>query len=85
MKNHCSDNDFCIRAGVLGYKVIFVPASEVFHDHQTTTNSLNLQATEDQSVLLQKIRCDYQRMVLESYKLDADSDVWHELIFREKE
>ena len=83
MKNHCSDNDFCVRAGVMGYTTVLVPKSKVFHHHEITTKSLGLEASGDQMVLIQKIRCDYIRQMLEKYPLDARSKVKHELIFRE--
>jgi len=36
MRNHCSDNDYCIRAIFANYKIIVEPKSAVFH-HQSVT------------------------------------------------
>ena len=85
MKNHCSDNDFCVRTWVMGYHVTLAMKSKVFHHHETTTRSLNLNATDDQQILLTKVRCDFIRGMLEAYPLDGDSKKMYELIFREKE
>ena len=84
MLNHCSDNDFCIRAGQMGYKVVLVPKSKVYHYHEITTRNLGLDASIDQQLLIQKVRCDFMKNVLETYPLDGNEKKMYELVFREK-
>ena len=81
MRNHCSDNDFCVRAGVLGYKTVLVPKSKVFHIHEVTTTSVGANAAVDQNVLMTKIRCDYMTHLLKQYPLTGDTKVMGKLEF----
>lgn len=83
MLNHCSDNDFCVRAGVMGYTTVLVPKSKIFHFHEITTRSIGLEASGDQVILIQKIRCDYMASILKKYPLSAPEGKLYELIFRE--
>lgn len=84
MLNHCSDNDFCVRAGIMGYTTVLVPKSKILHHHEITTKSLGIEASADQVILLQKIRCDYQAGLLKKYPLSAPEKKMYELVFREK-
>lgn len=83
MKIYCSDNDFCIRAQQLGYKILLVPKSKVKHFHQTTTTSIKCydQATLDQKVLLEKLSCHLQRQLLDTYPLSWPEKSWGKLEF----
>ena len=81
MLNHCSDNDFCIRAGVMGYKTVFVPKSKVVHHGETTTRSLNIDVLHDQKKFISKIRCDYIQQVLQQYPLDSSTGLKVKLEF----
>ena len=81
MINHCSDNDFCVRAGELGYKTALVPKSRVLHIHEVTTKSIGANAANDQIVLMQKIRCDYRRSLLEHFAVDYSNGKWGKLEF----
>jgi len=84
MKNHCSDNDFCVRAWQLGFHTALVPKSIVTHHHETTTRSMGIDASKDQALLMTKVRCDFMRSVLEAYPLDGNTKKMYELVFREK-
>lgn len=84
MKNHCSDNDFCVRTWTMGYHVVLATKSKVIHHHETTTRSLDLDPTADQQILLTKVRCDFTRGMLETYPLDGANKKMFELVFREK-
>lgn len=83
MKIYCSDNDFCVRVHQLGYKVLLVPKSKVKHFHQTTTASVKCfdQATADQRVLLEKLSCNLQKQLLDTYPLDWQAKTWGKLEF----
>jgi len=83
MKTYCSDNDFCMRAQALGYRIALVPDSKIKHFHQTTTKHLKLynQATLDQRVLLEKLSCSLQRQLLETYPICWSEKTWGKLIF----
>lgn len=81
MKNHCTDNDFCVRAGQLGYRTAIIPKSKVFHLHEITTKSLGLTPGKDQEILFTKIRCDYMKNLLEKFPLDNGNKVRGRLDF----
>jgi len=84
MKNHCSDNDFCVRAGEIGYKTVLVPASRVLHIHEVTTKNVGANAAVDQQVLITKIRCDYRKNLLENFAVDGSNNKWGSLEFKLK-
>ena len=78
-KNHCSDNDFCFRVLMAGYKVILATKSRVFHIHEVTTRSQNLTTEEDGKRLLDKVRgVDLQR-ILDELPLDCSEGNWGRL------
>jgi hypothetical protein len=81
MKNHCSDNDFCVRAGELGYRTVLVFKSVVKHIHEVTTKSVNANITADQIILMGKVRCDYRKSLLDNFPLDGGTKLKGELIF----
>lgn len=81
MRTYCTDNDFCMRAGQLGYKTVLVPKSVVFHMHEVTTKSLKLDPSEDQPILLEKIRGDYMKDLLEHFPLDSGTGLRGKLGF----
>lgn len=83
MKIYCSDNDYCVRAQKLGYKIALVPKSKVKHFHQTTTTSIKCydQATADQKVLLEKLCCHLERQLMDTYPLDWQVKSWGKLEF----
>ncbi len=85
MVNHCSDNDYCIRAGIMGYKTVFVSKSKVFHYCETTTKSLNIDSTHDQKMFMPKIRCDYMKDILAIYPLDSSTGLKGKITFNLKE
>lgn len=84
MLNHCSDNDFCVRCIELGYAVVLVPKSIVFHFHEVTVKSLGIDAMEDKKILIEKVRCDVRRKILSEFSLTGHGEKKYELVFREK-
>jgi hypothetical protein len=74
MKNHCSDNDFCVRAGEMGYRTVLVTKSRIYHIHEVTTSSAGINSAEDQGVLICKIRCDYKRDLLKHFPINKKND-----------
>lgn len=81
MRNHCSDNDFCVRAGTLGYWTALVTKSIVKHHHELTTKTVGANAKEDQYILMQKVRCDFMREVLKYFPLDSTTKLFGKLSF----
>ena len=81
MKNHCSDNDFCVRIGEMGWKTALVLQSRVYHIHEVTTSSVRFSSADDRGALMSKIRCDYRRNLLENFPLDYNDKTRGELIF----
>lgn len=81
MRTHCSDNDFCLRAQILGYKVVVVPKSKVFHEREVTTKSNNIAPYDDQRVMIGKLAgVDYQRF-MDIMPLDCESKTWGKVSF----
>lgn len=85
MRNYCSDNDFCVRAGIMGYKTVLVPKSKVFHHHETTMRTIGAKATTEQNLLLSKVRSDYVSHILKNYPLDGGTGLMGELTFKTHE
>ena len=81
MRNYCSDNDFCVRAGELGYDTVLVYGSRVEHIHGITMTTHNFVTYHDNKVMAQKVRCDYRRELLDNMPLDFAEDVWGKLEF----
>lgn len=52
--NHCSDNDYCLRAIFMGFCVLFDPKAKVIHYQSATINSLGIAPYEDQKIFIQK-------------------------------
>ena len=83
MRIYCSDNDYCIRAQQLGYRIALVPKSKIKHFHQHTTRFLKTwdDATKDQKVLLEKLSCQLQIKLLDTYPLSWSDKSWGKLEF----
>ena len=79
MKNHCSDNDFCLRARMAGYKVALVPKSKVFHYGETTIHQNNITPNKDQEVLIKKIAGGDMQNILNELPFDISSNTWGKL------
>ena len=81
MRNYSSDNDYCVRANIQGYKVILVPYSKVYHYHEVTTTSLNIQGHEDNRLFLEKISGLKNQEILVQLPLDSSQESWGKLTF----
>jgi len=84
MRTYCSDNDYCVRMHQLGYNVVLIPKSKIKHFHQTTTKTLDYRyqdAERDQLILIEKLSCNIQKQMLETYPLDWDRRTWGKLEF----
>lgn len=55
MRNHCSDNDYCIRANMNGWNVALVPKSRVMHYQGLTTEKQKADPALDQKILFEKM------------------------------
>lgn len=76
MRNHCSDNDYCIRANLNGWNVALVPKSKVFHHQQLTTSLHKADPRSDQEILLQKISGRAYAEFMKRLPLDAGSELY---------
>jgi hypothetical protein len=81
MINHCSDNDYCVRAKMAGYRVVLVSKSKVIHHHATTTKKHNINADRDQRVLIEKMAGVQYQQLFTSMPLDYENDTWGRLEF----
>ena len=81
MRNHCSDNDWCLRARVLGWEIVVVPKSKVLHERELTTRHLKLQPYDDQKLMLEKLSgLSYQKFMSE-IPLDRERNIWGKIDF----
>lgn len=81
MRNHCSDNDFCLRARILGYEVVVVPKSKVKHERELTTRLHKLQPYDDQRIMIEKLAgLPYQRF-MDELPLDCENKTWGKVSF----
>jgi GT2 family glycosyltransferase len=82
MKFHCSDNDFCVRAGVMGYRVALIPKAKVIHEHEATIKTMTTQIKDDQAIMLSKLRCDFFQNMLNTLPLDHRQKIHGHLEFK---
>ncbi|MEE2961281.1 MAG: glycosyltransferase [Myxococcota bacterium] len=54
MKHFYSDNDFCLRAQMAGFDVVYTPDSTVIHQHHASYKDANVDFTPDQEIYLRK-------------------------------
>lgn len=83
MKNYCSDNDFCARARMAGYRVVVVPQSEVLHYRGVTVieNKDNLDLGMDQKLFLEKLSGLTWQTLLDKMPLDVERNIWGRINF----
>ena len=68
-----SDNDFCLRAWMGGYRVVFEPRSRVVHKHHASYKDSGVDPREDQAVYLAKwMGKDLQEKIFNKIFLDFD-------------
>lgn len=82
MKNHCSDNDLCIRAKMDGWRVVVCPKSKVFHYHEVTTTAAGCKPEKDQMVLLEKIAGFGYKQLMAAMPIDGESNTWGDIEFK---
>jgi len=78
-RNHCSDNEFCYRCIMAGYRIALIPKSKVFHLHEVTTRHSKVSTQDDQIKLFDKIRGVYMQQILDSLPLDHKEGTWGRL------
>jgi hypothetical protein len=79
-RNHCSDNEFCYRCIMAGYRIALVPKSKVFHLHEVTTRHSGVNTQEDGLKLLDKIRGTDMQRILDTLPLDHGNNNWGKLM-----
>ena len=81
MRNHCSDNDYCIRARMNNWDVVVVPKSKVFHHHEITTTTHKLSPYDDQKILIEKLAGIQYAQLMKEMPLDHENKTWGKLDF----
>ncbi len=54
MQHYYSDNDFCLRTWLAGFKVVFEPDSNILHSHNLTYGETSISVEPDQQVYIDK-------------------------------
>ncbi len=83
MKNYCSDNEFCARVRMAGYKIVVVPSSEVVHHRGVTIieNEKKLNLGNDQKIFLEKLSGLQWQTLLNKLPLDIERNIWGRIDF----
>ena len=81
MKNHCSDTDYCFRAKINYWKVMFAPKSIVLHHLSVTTTANNILVDDDQKIMLEKLAGLEYAKLMASMPLDGEAKTWGRLNF----
>jgi len=81
MVTHCSDNDICFRAINAGYKVAYIPKSQLTHIRNVTVNHNKTMPYNDQRVLIEKISGLAYQKIFNTLPLDAESNAWGKISF----
>lgn len=79
MRNHASDNDYCLRANMNGWNVALVPKSKVFHHQGMTTREHRQDPRPDQAVLLEKISGKQYAEFMKRLPLDGGTKTYGKL------
>lgn len=83
MINYCSDNDYCSRVTMAGYKIVVVPDSEVKHYRGVTIieNKDKLKLENDQKIFLEKLSGLQWQTLLDKLPLDIEQNIWGQVSF----
>lgn len=81
MITHCSDNDICFRAINAGYKIAYLPKSQLTHIRNVTVKHLDTLPYADQRVLIEKISGLEYLKILNTLPLDAENKIWGKISF----
>jgi len=80
--NHCSDNDYCLRAIFMDFAVILEPKSKVFHHQSVTINSLSIQPYDDQITFARKWFGVAMNEILEKMPINKPLNKWGRIGFK---
>lgn len=79
--NHCSDNDYCLRALMADFVVIFEPRSKVYHHQSCTINADQIQPYEDQKTFAKKWFGSALNEILGCIPVNYELNKWGRLVF----
>ncbi len=82
LRNHCSDNEFCVKARINGWRVVLVTKSKVHHIHQVTMLSNGITAEDDQKRFLEIISGLKYGDVMKEIPIDFPRDLWGKVKFQ---
>jgi len=54
MRNHCSDNDYCLRTLMMNKAVVYEPSAKVYHHHSVTIKHEKIYPDADQKIFVMK-------------------------------
>lgn len=80
-RDHCSDNDFCIRANQDGWKVVSVPESKVEHIGRVTTTHNKIETKADQELFIRKLAGIQTQELMNRLPLDSEAGTWGSMQF----
>jgi GT2 family glycosyltransferase len=82
MKNHCSDNDYCVRAVMHDFGVMCDTASRVVHYQSVTVKQLGLGPDADQKVFIAKHFGPMMNEILSILPVNKQMNRWGRIGFR---
>lgn len=85
MKNHCSDNDYCLRAVLMNFKIIVDTASRVIHYQSVTIKENNIYPDEDQKTFAARHFGVMMNEILSVIPVNKKLNKWGQLGFRYEE
>ena len=80
-RNHCSDSEYCIRAKMNHWRVVFVCRSVVMHHLSVTTSANNIMVDEDQRKFLEKLAGLETQKLMRDMPLDGEAKTYGQLKF----
>ena len=82
MINHCSDNDYCLRALFMDFAVVHEPKAKVFHYQSKTVESLGLEPYDDQITFARKWFGVAMNEILKKIPINEPLGKWGEIGFK---
>jgi hypothetical protein len=85
MRNHCSDNDYCLRAIMMNYKIMIDTASRVTHYQSVTINEHGIEPSEDQKTFAAKHFGVMMNEILSVIPVNKPMNKWGKIGFKYEE
>ena len=82
MVNHCSDNDYCLRAVMMHFGIVFDPNARVFHYLSQTVNELGITPYDDQIYFGRKWFGSAMNEILDKIPINESLNKWGKCGFK---